>query len=186
MNLQLKSKGLRVATQGLESEVGMPSKAIRVITTGGTIDKVYFDALSEFQVGEPAVEQILEEANVNLPFKVERVCRKDSLDLTDADRAAIFRAIQDCSETHILVTHGTDTMIKTAESVAAIKGKVIVFTGSMAPAKIRNSDAFFNIGGAIIALQTLPPGVYLVINGQVLDPSKSSKNRSLHRFEERN
>lgn len=164
----------------------MSQETIRIITTGGTIDKVYFDALSEFQVGEPSIVQILEEANVSLPFTVEPICRKDSLDLTDQDREAIFQAISRCSETRILITHGTDTMIQTAEKLKGISGKVIVFTGSMAPAKLRNSDAFFNVGCAITAVQTLPAGIYLVMNGQVLDPSRAVKNRALHRFEERN
>ena len=157
---------------------------IRIITTGGTIDKVYFDALSEFQVGEPAIAQILEEANVNLPFELQQICRKDSLDLTDEDRDAILQAIQSSPERRILITHGTDTMIQTANRLRDISDCVIVFTGSMAPAKLRNSDAFFNVGCAIIAVQTLPPGIYIVMNGRILDPEKAIKNRSKHRFEE--
>jgi L-asparaginase len=160
------------------------AERIRIITTGGTIDKVYFDALSEYQVGEPAIVQILEEANVNLQYELQQLCRKDSLDLTDADRDTIFEAITQSPERRILITHGTDTMIKTAQRLSSIKDAVIIFTGSMAPAKLRNSDAFFNVGCAIIAVQTLPPGTYIVMNGQIVDPGKAIKNRNKLRFEE--
>jgi len=160
------------------------AERIRIITTGGTIDKVYFDALSEYQVGEPAIVQILEEANVDLQYELQQICRKDSLDLTDADRDTIFQAITQSPERRILITHGTDTMIKTAQRLSSIKDAVIVFTGSMAPAKLRNSDAFFNVGCAIIAVQTLPPGTYIVMNGRIVDPGKAIKNRNKLRFEE--
>ena len=161
------------------------AERIRILTTGGTIDKVYFDALSEFQVGEPAVAQILDEANVNLDYIVQQVCRKDSLDLSDEDRDLIYAAAQNSPERRIVVTHGTDTMQKTAHKLRGISNAVIVFTGSMAPAKLRNSDAFFNVGCAVIAVQTLEPGVYIVMNGRIIDPEKAIKNRGKHRFDER-
>lgn len=160
------------------------NQAIRIITTGGTIDKVYFDALSSFQVGEPAIAQILEEANVDLHYQVQQVCRKDSLDLSDADRDAIYAAVVASPEQRLLITHGTDTMIKTAQRLSALKDRVIVFTGSMAPAKLRSSDAFFNVGCAIIAVQTLPPGIYIAMNGRILNPDRTIKNRDKFRFEE--
>ncbi len=159
------------------------AESIRIITTGGTIDKVYFDALSEYQVGEPAIVQILEEANVNLGYELQQICRKDSLDLTDVDRDAIFKAVETSPQRRILITHGTDTMIQTAQRLTTLKDCVIVFTGSMAPAKLRNSDAFFNVGCAIIAVQTLSPGIYIVMNACILDPDKAVKNRHKHRFE---
>jgi L-asparaginase len=157
---------------------------IRILTTGGTIDKVYFDALSEYQVGEPSIAQILEEANVNLQYEVQQICRKDSLDLNDADRDAIFQAVAASPERRILITHGTDTMIHSSQRLSSIHDAVVVFTGSMAPAKLRNSDAFFNVGCAIIAVQTLPPGIYIVMNGRIVDPHKAVKNRNKLRFEE--
>ena len=83
----------------------------------------------------------------------------------------------------VLITHGTDTMIKTALHLAACQDKTIVFTGSMAPAKLRNSDAFFNVGCAIIAVQTLSPGRYICMNGRILAPEDAVKNRDKHRFE---
>lgn len=157
---------------------------IRIITTGGTIDKVYFDALSTYQVGDPTIVQILEEANVDIPFELDQVCKKDSLELTDEDRDKIFEAVEKSKETRILITHGTDTMIETARRMRSVVGKTIVFTGSMAPARLRNSDAFFNVGCAIVALQTLPSGIYIVMNGRIHNPERVSKNRSQLRFEE--
>lgn len=156
---------------------------IRIITTGGTIDKVYFDALSDYQVGEPTIGQILEEANVELDYTVEKVCKKDSLELTDTDREAVAEAVRKSKENRVLITHGTDTMIKTAQYLRGIAGKTIVFTGAMNPTKIRNSDAFFNVGCAIIAVQTLPSGIYIAMNGQVLNPERVVKNRKDQRFE---
>jgi len=156
---------------------------IKILTTGGTIDKVYFDALSDYQVGEPTIGQILEEANVDLDYSIQKVCKKDSLELNDADREAVAEAVRNCKETRVLITHGTDTMIKTAHYLRGIAGKTIVFTGAMNPAKIRNSDAFFNVGCAIIAVQTLPSGIYIAMNGQILNPEHVVKNRKDQRFE---
>lgn len=157
---------------------------IRIVTTGGTIDKVYFDALSTYQVGDPTIVQILEEANVDIPFELDQICKKDSLELTDEDRDKIVEAVEKSKETRILITHGTDTMIETARRMRGVAGKTIVFTGSMAPARLRNSDAFFNVGCAIVALQTLPSGIYIVMNGRIHNPERVSKNRSQLRFEE--
>ncbi len=156
---------------------------IKIITTGGTIDKVYFDALSEYQVGEPTIKQILEEANVQLDYSVQMVCKKDSLDLTDEDREAVAEAVRNAKETRILITHGTDTMVKTAHYLRGVAGKTIVFTGAMNPTKIRNSDAFFNVGCAIVAVQTLQPGIYIVMNGQIFNPERVVKDRAHQRFE---
>ena len=104
---------------------------IKFLTTGGTIDKVYFDAKSEFQVGPPQVTELLQHANVTFAYEVESILRKDSLDLTDADRALIReRVLADPAE-RIVVTHGTDTMILTARALRGIEGKTIVLTGSM-------------------------------------------------------
>ena len=156
---------------------------IKIITTGGTIDNVYFDSLSDYQVGDPTIGQILEEANVEVEYSVKQVCKKDSLDLTDEDREAVAQAVRGSKETRILITHGTDTMIKTAHYLRGIAGKTIVFTGAMNPTRIRNSDAFFNVGCAIIAVQTLPSGIYIAMNGQVLNPERVVKNRTHQRFE---
>jgi L-asparaginase len=156
---------------------------LRVITTGGTIDKVYFDAASSYAVGEPQVGLMLKEANVTFDYTVEPVLQKDSLDMTDADRALIRQHVAAAPEERILITHGTDTMTDTAAVLADLPGKVIVFTGSMVPARFRQGDAIFNLGCAIGAIQSLAPGVYIAMNGQVFPAAQVRKNRAQSRFE---
>ncbi|MCP4285781.1 MAG: asparaginase [Gammaproteobacteria bacterium] len=164
----------------------MKRAPITIFTTGGTIDKVYFDAKSEFQVGMPQIGELLREANVTPEFRVESLFRKDSLDMSDVDRAEIRRRVVDCTSSRILVTHGTDTMIATGLALAGIEEKTIVLTGSMQPARLRISDAVFNIGFAMAAVQLLSAGVYIAMNGQVFDPSVSVKNVAKNRFESEN
>lgn len=159
---------------------------LHVITTGGTIDKIYFDAKSQFQVGPPMVAELLRDANVTLAFTVESLFSKDSLDLTDADRQQIRSAVTACSEDRVLITHGTDTMAETARALTGIPGKTIVLTGSLQPARFRSTDAVFNIGFAIGAAECLPPGVYIAMNGRVFDSSNVVKNRDRQCFEEIN
>lgn len=156
---------------------------LRIFTTGGTIDKVYFDAKSEYTVGEPVVGGILHDANATFEFKVTELFRKDSLDIRDEDRAAIREAVQADSATKVLITHGTDSMSDTAQALLGIPGKTIVLTGAMSPARFQQSDAAFNIGCAIGAVQSLAPGVYVVMNGQVFAADQVRKNRDRGRFE---
>ncbi len=156
---------------------------LRVLTTGGTIDKVYFDAASTYDIGDPQVEPVFKESNVTFEFVVEPVLRKDSLVMTDADRALIRERVAAAAERLILITHGTDTMTQTAEALKGIEGKVIVFTGSMVPARFRASDAIFNLGCAVGAVQVLPPGIYIAMNGKISPADTVRKNRSKNRFE---
>ncbi len=158
---------------------------IRVITTGGTIDKVYFDAASTYDVGDPQVGPLFKEANVTFEYAVESVLQKDSLQMTDEDRVLIRQRVEAAPEKLILITHGTDTMTETAARLADLKDKVIVFTGSMVPARFRQSDALFNLGCAVGALQVLAPGIYIAMNGQVFPASQVKKNRAQSRFEPR-
>ena len=156
---------------------------IKFFTTGGTIDKVYFDAHSEFQVGPPQVLEVVKDANATFEYEIEELLRKDSLELNDADRQRIRQRVQSESCARVVITHGTDTMIQTARALVGISGKTIVLTGSMQPAWFRSTDAVFNIGAAIGAVQSLPPGVYVVMNGQVFDPTTTRKNREKNCFE---
>ena len=156
---------------------------IKIITTGGTIDKIYFDQKSDFQVGEPSIVEILKEAHVTFSYDIMSVLRKDSLDLTDDDRLLICSKVKTSTQRHIVITHGTDTMIDTAKALQGITGKVIVLTGAMQPAKFRFTDAVFNIGCAITAVQILPEGVYIAMNGQIFDPGNIQKNQVQNRFE---
>ncbi len=162
----------------------MTSGQLAVFTTGGTIDKIYFDALSEFQIGETALESIFREANVTFGIQITSLMKKDSLELTDEDRTTICNAIRASDCKSILVTHGTDTMVQTALALGEVTDKSVVFTGAMQPASQRRSDAIFNIGFAVSATQIAPPGTYIAINGHLFDPRHARKNRGEQRFEE--
>lgn len=155
---------------------------IDIFTTGGTIDKVYFDALSEYQIGPTTLPDILRENGVFAAHRITQLMRKDSLDLTDDDRELIHAAVKGSDAAQILVTHGTDTMVQTAARLADVKGKIIVLTGAMQPASLRNSDAAFNVGFALAAVQTLSPGVFIAMNGQIFDPAKAAKDRAGQQF----
>jgi L-asparaginase len=157
---------------------------LTVITTGGTIDKVYFDAKSDYQIGAPQIGEILNQLGVAFEFEVVPVLRKDSLDMDDADRAAIRAAIERQPHRHVPVTHGTDTMVETARALQDIEGKVIVLTGALNPARFQGSDAVFNVGCAVGAVQTASDGVWIAMNGRVWDPRRVRKNRAANRFEE--
>ncbi|CAN5706093.1 asparaginase domain-containing protein [soil metagenome] len=161
----------------------VPMEELLVVTTGGTIDKVYFDDKSDFQVGEPQIGRILEELGVAFRFRVIPVLRKDSLHLDQGDRELVRATIAAQDARHVLVTHGTDSMVETARVLASIPDSTIVLTGALNPARFRGSDADFNIGTAVGAVQALPPGVYIAMNGRVWDPDKVRKNVDANRFE---
>ena len=154
-----------------------------VVTTGGTIDKVYFDDKSDYQVGEPQIGRILQEFGVAFRFTVVPALRKDSLHITADDREVLRATIAASSADHVLVTHGTDTMVETAKVLATIPGKTIVLTGALNPARFRGSDAEFNIGTAVGAVQSLAPGVYIAMNGRIWDPATVRKNVAANRFD---
>jgi len=154
-----------------------------IVTTGGTIDKIYFDDKSDYQIGDPQIGRILEELGVTFRFTVIPILRKDSLHLTDADRALVKQTILAQPAKHVLVTHGTDSMVETGRVLADIHDKTIVMTGALNPARFRGSDAEFNIGTAVGAVQCLPAGVYIAMNGRIWDPAKVRKNVAANRFE---
>lgn len=161
--------------------------SIRIFTTGGTIDKVYFDARSEFAVGDSLIDRILHEAQVTTPFTIEPLMRKDSLELDDGDRTVMLNAVLEASEAHVIITHGTDTMSVTARTLldGGVKnhGKTVVLTGALNPARFQGTDAIFNVGMAIAAVQTQEPGVYITMNGQVFEGDRVRKNTTINRFE---
>lgn len=158
---------------------------IRILTTGGTFDKVYFDAKSEFQVGDSEIPEMLKEANVTAEVAVESIMHKDSLDMTDNDRVLLRDRVTAASEDRILVTHGTDTLVLSANALSKVAGKTIVFTGAMQPSRMRRSDAGFNLGFALAAVQILEPGIYVAMNGRLFDPKAVRKNVEAQQFEER-
>jgi len=166
---------------------------LQVFALGGTIDKIYFDALSEYQVGKPQIASIFQDAGLALQIEIESICCKDSLDIIFADRQALLTAIVACDTDNILVTHGTDTMTATAQYIQneiqahpdnmALAQKRIVFVGAMHPACFKQSDAPFNVGFALGVLRVVPAGVYIAMNGQVLNPQLAKKNRAAGQFE---
>ena len=163
------------------------NEACLILTTGGTIDKVYFDAKSSYAVGESEVGELLMHGHVALPYTIRSIMRKDSLDLDDSDRLAIRQAIEEAEESRILVTHGTDTMVETARVLAAtLPDKTIVLTGAMIPIAFGSSDGLFNLGSALAFAQSLPSGVYVAMNGRCFSWDNVRKNRDAGVFEELN
>jgi L-asparaginase len=156
---------------------------LAIVTTGGTIDKIYFDDKSAFQIGAPQIGEILEALGVAFEFEVVPLLRKDSLHIDATDRELIRKTVAAQVPRHVLVTHGTDTMVETARALAGIPGKVIVLTGALDPALFRGSDAVFNIGCAVGAVQTLGDGVHIAMNGRIWDPAAVRKNVEANRFE---
>ena len=154
-----------------------------IVTTGGTIDKIYFDDKSDYQIGEPQIGSMLRELGVGFEFTVIPILRKDSLHISADDRELIRATIAAQPARQVLVTHGTDTMVETAKVLASLTDKTIVLTGALSPARFRGSDAEFNIGCAVGAVQALPPGVYIAMNGRIWDPTKVRKNVAANRFE---
>jgi L-asparaginase len=142
---------------------------ITIITCGGTIDKDYASSAGtyNFTMGEPAIQRVLAELNLAITFDLVSVLRKDSLDMDDGDRQLVLDAVKNVPDDRIIVTHGTDTMVKTAEVLNAVAEKTIILVGSSKPERFRDSDAVFNIGVAIGAVQTLATGVHITMNGRV-------------------
>ena len=169
--------------QGKQFAMGKNVK-LAVYSMGGTIDKVYFDDLSDYSVGDPQVGAILTQAGVDFTWSVTEIARKDSLYVTDEERAVLRERILADAADHVLVTHGTDTMTRTAEFLADIPGKTIVFTGAMSPARFAASDAPFNVGCAVGAVWSSPPGVYIAMSGRVFPAGAVRKNRKRGRFED--
>ncbi|EIZ80813.1 L-asparaginase [Novosphingobium sp. Rr 2-17] len=160
----------------------MTQDSILVVTTGGTFDKQYFDALSEYHIAESVIEKLLETARVTHPFRVIELMRKDSLELADEDRALIAATIAAAPERRVVIIHGTDTMTETAKVLAEIEGKTIVLTGALAPARFAESDATFNLGMAFACCQSAQPGVWITMNGSVFDGLKVRKDRAAGKF----
>ena len=142
---------------------------ILFIQTGGTIDKDYPKQVEgyAFEISEPAVRQILERVNPSFEYEVISLLRKDSLDLTVKDKKKIFEECEKANTDKIIITHGTDTMIETATFLTEVKNKTIILTGAFKPEKFTNSDADFNVGVAVGALNILGKGVFIAMNGGV-------------------
>ena len=156
---------------------------IRFITTGGTIDKIYFDALSQFEVGDSVIQHILTDGLVDFEYDVVSLFQKDSLEIDDKDRKTLRDYIEKDDATHYVITHGTDTMPVTAAAPNGLDGRTIVLTGALTPARFRTTDAVFNVGMAVATVQVAKPGVYIAMSGQVFEAGSVVKNRAENRFE---
>jgi L-asparaginase len=159
---------------------------LRIIATGGTFDKHYNELNGVLGFADSHLPEVIKRSRITIPAALEVVSLLDSLDMQDADRQKVLAACQAASEKAIVIVHGTDTMRETAEVLgAAIKDKTIVFTGAMIPYEIANSDALFNFGFACGVAQTLPPGVYVAMNGTIFTWDNVTKNRAAGVFQQR-
>ena len=159
---------------------------IRILITGGTFDKQYDEIHARLVFRESRVGEMLSLGRCRVDVHLRTIMMVDSLDMTDADRQAIVQNCLHCDETQILITHGTDTMVETAQALATsagMEGKTIVLTGAMIPYAFGSSDGMFNLGSALSFVQVLPPGVYVAMNGRYLRWDEVRKNRETGVFE---
>jgi L-asparaginase len=157
---------------------------IRIFVTGGTFDKTYDEIKGQLSFGDTHLPEMLRLGRSRADVAVRTLMMIDSLQMTDADRELIVRNCQQCAETCIVITHGTDTMVETAAVLAeGVPGKTIVLTGAMIPYAFGSSDGLFNLGSALSFVQVLPPGVYVAMNGTHFPWNHVRKNRSGGFFE---
>ena len=158
---------------------------IRILVTGGTFDKDYDEITGQLYFNDSHVKEILELGRSRLEVKIKTLMLIDSLDMSDANRGLILENCKAVDENQVVITHGTDTMTETARVVAKEKlNKTIVFTGAMIPYKFGSSDGLFNFGGALALVQTLPYGVYIVMNGRCFEWDRVKKNKKTGVFED--
>jgi L-asparaginase len=157
---------------------------VRVLVTGGTFDKTYDEIRGRLSFAKTHVPEMLRLGRSRVELAVETLMMVDSLDMTDAERASIVARCADCPERHIVVTHGTDTMVETARALATgVRDKTVVLTGAMIPYAFGSSDGLFNLGSALSFAQVLPAGVYIAMNGQCFLWDRVRKNRETGVFE---
>jgi L-asparaginase len=160
------------------------SRRIRILVTGGTFDKEYNEIRGELFFKQSHVAEMLALGRSKLEVTIQTLMMIDSLEMTDADRTRIVEACRRAREERIIITHGTDTMEITARTLAAaLQGKTVILTGAMVPYKFGSSDGLFNLGSALAFVQTLPPGVYIAMNGRCFPANRVRKNRDAGIFE---
>lgn len=158
---------------------------IRIFVTGGTFDKEYDMINGQLYFNETHIPEMLKLGRCTIDVDVRTLMMIDSLEMTDADRQIIINQCKNCDEKNIIITHGTDTMAITASQLqAANLQKTIVITGALIPYKFGSSDGFFNLGSALAFVQTLPPGVYVAMNGRYFKAGNVRKNKKTGYFEE--
>jgi L-asparaginase len=160
------------------------NEPIRVFVTGGTFDKEYNELNGKLFFKDSHVFEMLKLGRNKVNVDVRTLMMMDSLDMAKEDRKIILDNCKAAKEKRIVITHGTDTMVETAAVLAkGIKDKTIVLTGAMIPYTFGSSDGLFNLGSALAFVQTLPPGVYVAMNGKIFDWDKVRKNREIGEFE---
>jgi len=160
-------------------------EAIRIFITGGTFDKAYNELTGELFFKDSHLPEMLKLGRCNLDVQVRTLMMIDSLHMTVDDRQIILQQCRSAPESRIVITHGTDTMVETAGVLARrVTDKTIVLTGAMIPYKFGSSDGLFNLGSALAFAQTLPPGVYVAMNGRCFAWNRVRKNRKTGMFEE--
>jgi len=158
--------------------------AIRIFVTGGTFDKEYNELTGELYFKETHLPEMLKRSRSSLDVTVRTLMMIDSLQMTEEDHALIAHQCRNAAENKIVITHGTDTMTVTARMLAEkVPNKTIVLTGAMIPYKFGSSDGFFNLGAALAFVQTLPPSVYVVMNGRYFHWDNVRKNKQTGQFE---
>jgi L-asparaginase len=161
--------------------------AVRLFITGGTLDKGYDELTGDMAYTQSRLAMMLKESRVRTPILTSELMLLDSMEMTTQQRQQILVACRDCIEDRVVVTHGTDTMVETAELLGKnITNKTIVLTGSIIPYAFGHSDALFNLGSAITAIQILDNGVYVAMNGMIFPWDNVFKNRQLGEFQRRN
>jgi len=159
--------------------------AIRILITGGTIDKEYDPVTGELTFAKSHLTNMLNQVRCKVKVVLEEIMLKDSLQMRSADREGILKRCVDCPEDKIIITHGTDTMAETARVLGKnLKGKTGVLVGALIPYAFGASDALFNLGCAFSAVQTLQEGVYITMNGKIFPWDHVRKNRESGEFEE--
>jgi L-asparaginase len=158
--------------------------AIRIFITGGTFDKEYNELNGSLFFKDTHLPEMLTLGRSRVPVDVRTLMMIDSLEMTDTDRETIALNCLRTSEDKIVITHGTDTMVETARVIAGkVRGKTIVLVGAMVPYKFGSSDGLFNLGSALAFVQTLPPGVYITMNGRYFNWDNVRKNKKIGEFE---
>jgi L-asparaginase len=159
--------------------------AIKVFATGGTFDKEYNELTGSLYFQRTHLPDMFKLGRCRLPVRIETLMMIDSLDMTEANRLLIRERCRKTVEKRIIITHGTDSMERTAAVLGkGIRGKTIVLTGAMVPYTFGSSDGIFNLGTALAFVQTLPAGVYVAMNGRCFGWQSVRKNRQLGIFEE--
>lgn len=158
---------------------------VRVFVVGGTFDKEYDELTGTLQFRETHVPEMLQRGRCMLDVSVEVLMMIDSLEMNQSHRQRIVDACRAARESQIVITHGTDTLVDTAELLAeTITDKTIVITGAMVPYAFGSSDGLFNLGSALSFVQALPAGVYVAMNGRCFPAGAVRKNRDVGVFEE--